>query len=78
MKTLESLVKPGDVIEVCGYQPKEATIWQITSADPAAISLAGRLITAEVIVLPDGKVQPWEDYGFHLCFPPGYRDHHSK
>ena len=78
MTTLEKLVKPGDVIEVCGYQPKEATMWQIVNADPSAPSLAGRLITAELIVLPDGKVQPWEDYGFHLCFSPGYRDHHSK
>ena len=78
MTTLETLVKLGDVIEVCGYQPKEATIWQITSADPTAVSLAGRLITAEVIVFPDGKAQSWEDYGFHHCFPPGYRDQHSK
>ena len=75
--SLENLVKPGDVIEVCGYPPKEATIWQM--AGPTSVtSLAGRLITAELIVLADGKVQRWEDYGFHLCFPPGYRDQHSK
>ena len=71
------LVKPGDVIEVCGYPPKETTIWQI-AGPTSATSLAGRLITAELIVLPDGKVQEWEDYGFHHCFPPGYRDRHSK
>jgi len=75
---LEKLVKVGDVIEVCGYQPKEATMWQIANPTPGATSLAGRLITAELIVLPDGKVQEWEDYGFHLCFPPDYRDRHSK
>jgi hypothetical protein len=75
---LEKIVKAGDVIEVCGYQPKEATMWQIASANPGAVSLAGRLITAELIVLPDGKLQEWEDYGFHLCFPPDYRDRHSK
>jgi hypothetical protein len=74
----EKLVKPGDVIEVCGYGPKEPLMWQIASADPGATSLAGRLITAELIVLPDGKVQEWEDYGFHHCFPPDYRDRHSK
>lgn len=75
---LEIGLKPGDVIEVCGYAPKEATTWQIASADPGATSLAGRLITAELIVMPDGRVQSWGDYGFHLCFPPGYRDQHSK
>ena len=77
-QTLEKVVKPGDVIEVCGYAPREALMWQIASADPGATSLAGRLITAELIVLPDGKVQSWGDYGFHHCFPPGYRDQHSK
>jgi hypothetical protein len=75
---LNNVVKPGDVIEVCGYGPKEPLMWQIASADPRATSLAGRLITAELIVLPDGKVQEWEDYGFHLCYPPGHRDRHSK
>jgi hypothetical protein len=53
-------------------------MWQIANPNPGAPSLAGRLITAELIVLPDGKVQEWEDYGFHLCFPSDYRDRHSK
>jgi hypothetical protein len=75
---LEKIVKVGDVIEVCGYPPKETTMWQIANPNPGAPSLAGRLITAELIVLPDGKVQEWEDYGFHLCFPSDYRDRHSK
>src|SRR5262245_5633953 len=48
-------LKAGDVIEVCGYVPKEATMWQIASADPSAASLAGRLINAEVMLMPDGK-----------------------
>lgn len=74
----EKLVKPGDVIEFCGYLPKERLMWQIANADPHRASLAGRLITAELLVLPDGREQPWEDYGFHHCFAAGYRDHHSK
>jgi len=74
---LDNLLKPGDVVEVCGYPPKENTIWQIASAD-GKTSLAGRLLTAELMVLPDGRVQSWEDYGFHHCFPPDYRDQHSK
>jgi hypothetical protein len=77
-RSLEKVVKPGDVIEVCGYAPKEAVMWQIASADAGAISLAGRLITAELIVMPDGKVQSWGDYGVHLCFPSDYRDVHSR
>jgi hypothetical protein len=67
------LLKPGTVIEVCGYVPREATIWQIASADSAA-SMAGRLLNAEMMVLPDGKEISWGDYHVHKCFPPGYRD----
>jgi hypothetical protein len=75
---LEKSLKPGDVVEVCGYAPREALMWQIASADPKAVSLAGRLITAELLVMPDGQEQSWGDYGFHHCFAPGYRDQHSK
>jgi hypothetical protein len=72
------VLKPGDVIEVCGYVPKERTMWQLASPDPQAVSLAGRLITAELLVMPDGREQSWGDYGFHKCFGPGYKDQHSK
>ena len=71
------ILKPGDEIEVCGYLPKERTIWQI-AAGAEAVSLAGRLITAELLVMPDGREQSWGDYGFHRCFPPGHRDQHSN
>jgi hypothetical protein len=75
---LENALKPGDEIEVCGYVPKEPLMWQITSATPGAASLAGRLITAELLVMPDGHEQSWGDYGIHKCFGPDYRDGHSK
>jgi hypothetical protein len=71
-------LKPGIVIEVCGYAPREPTVWQIASADPAAVSLAGRLLNAELLILPDGTQQSWGDYGVHKCFPPGYTDQHSR
>ena len=71
------VLKSGDIIEVCGYVPKERTIWQIASTSPDAVSLAGRLITAELLVMPDGREQSWGDYGFHRCFAPGYKDQHS-
>ena len=71
-------LKPGDVIEVCGYAPKEPIVWQIASADTGATSPAGRLINGETLVMPDGKEQSWGDYGVHLCFAPGFKDQHSK
>ena len=70
-------LKPGDEVEVCGYVPKETTVWQIASPDPRVTSLAGRLINAEVMVMPDGKQRSWGDYGVHKCFAPGYTDQHS-
>src|SRR6476660_5176995 len=33
-------LKFGDVVEVCGYLPKEPIVWQIASADPGAASLS--------------------------------------
>ena len=71
-------LKPGDVVEVCGYVPKEPIVWQIASADPSATSLSGRLINAETLVMPDGQERNWGDYGVHKCFAPGYKDQHSK
>lgn len=75
---LEGILKPGDVIDVCGYMPREALMWQIASADPTTASLAGRLITAERLLMPDGREQSWGDYGLHHCVAPEYRDQHSK
>jgi hypothetical protein len=69
-------LKPGDVVEVCGYLPKEATVWQLTSPDPTAVSLSGRLLNGEAIVMPGGREESWGDYGVHKCFGPEYRDAH--
>jgi hypothetical protein len=74
----KDVLKPGDVVEVCGYAPKEAVIWQIASADTSAISTSGRLINAEVLVMPDGQERSWGDYGVHKCFAPGHSDQHTK
>lgn len=71
------VVKPGDTIEVCGYEPKERTVWRIAGAPSDATSLSGRLITAELLVMPDGRIESWGDYGVHRCFGDGYRDQHS-
>ena len=74
----KEVLKPGDVVEVCGYLPKEAVTWQIASPDPAAVSRAGRLINGEVLIMPDGREESWGDYGVHKCFGPAYKDQHSK
>jgi hypothetical protein len=73
----KDIPKPGDVVEVCGYVPKQAVIWQIASPDTNTNSLSGRLINAEVLAMSDGKQQSWGDYGVHKCFAPGYTDQHS-
>jgi hypothetical protein len=70
-------LKAGDVVEVCGYLPKETIMWQVANADPGKTSLAGRLINAETLVMPDGKQRSWGDYGFHKCFEAGFKDQHS-
>ena len=71
-------LKPGDLVEVCGYLPKEPIVWQITSPDAGATSLSGRLINGETMVMPDGHEQSWGDYGAHKCFAPEYKDQHSE
>jgi len=72
------VLRAGDTIEVCGYLPKEKTVWQVAGTNPGALNLAGRLITAELLVMPDGHEQSWGDYGFHRCFAPDYKDQHSR
>jgi hypothetical protein len=77
MGLASDFLKPGDVVEVCGYVPKEPIMWQIASAD-GSVSLAGRLINSELLVMPDGRQQSWGDYGVHKCFAPGHTDQHSR
>src|SRR5262245_13302630 len=44
-------LKAGDVVEICGYLPKETTVWQIANPD-GGVSLSGKLINAESMVMP--------------------------
>lgn len=73
----KELPKPGDVVEICGYLPKEPVVWQIANPDPGGRSLSGRLINAETLTLPGGQPQSWGDYGVHKCFEGGFKDQHS-
>ncbi len=72
------VLKPGTVVEVCGYLPKEPLVWQIADPDSGATSIAGRLLNAELMVMPDGREQSWGDYGVHKCFASGHTDQHSR
>ena len=71
-------LKPGDVVEVCGYLPKEPIVWQLATPDTGSASAAGRLLDGETLTMPDGHERSWGDYGVHKCFPPGHRDQHSN
>jgi hypothetical protein len=72
-------LKVGDVIEFCGYVKKEGTVSQRTaSTRNAPKSVSGRILTAEVLVMPDGRKQPWVDYGHHKCLGPDYQDVHVR
>jgi hypothetical protein len=73
----KDFLKAGDVVEVCGYLPKEHVVWQMGSTDPSVQSLSGRLLNGESLVLADGSEHSWGDYGVHKCFTPGYRDQHK-
>lgn len=74
----QDVLKSGSVVEACGYAPKEPIMWQIANPAPGGVSLAGRLLNGEMMILADGKQLSWGDYGFHHCFESGYRDQHSK
>ena len=56
-------LKPGDVVEACGYLQKDPAAW---------------VLNGETLTMPDGHERSWGDYGVHKCFPEGHRDQHSK
>jgi hypothetical protein len=79
-------LKAGDVIEVCGYIPREGVESEKTiSTEPLTLSLkptmpksmTGRRLNAELLVMPDGQQRSWGDYGHHKCFGPDYHDMHK-
>src|SRR5262249_30591770 len=74
----KNVLKAGETVEVCGYLPKEPIVWQIPNGNLTGVSVSGRLMNAEMMVMPDGKQESWGDYGVHKCFPAGYSDQHSS
>jgi hypothetical protein len=56
----EDFLKPGDVIEVCGFVTKEQSVWST------------RPISGHLLVMPDGRRRFWSDYGvLEKCLKPG-------
>lgn len=54
-------LKPGDVVEVCGFVLKEEVDVR-----------AGRPLSGHLLVMPNGKRRYWSDYGvLHKCLNPG-------
>ena len=77
----------GEPIEVCGYALKEGIEQNRTiNTEPISLSLkdtmpqtmTGRVLDAEMLVMPDGQKMPWGDYGHHKCLGPDFSDIHTR
>jgi hypothetical protein len=82
----KTALKAGDVVEVCGYIPKQGAESQRTiKTVPVNLglngtspqSMSGLRMNGELLVMPDGQKRSWSDYGQHLCFGPDYHDNHK-
>ena len=59
--SIETYLKPGDVVELCGFRPRPAYAMQRSYGD-VDITVS-RFIHAQVIVMPDGRMRSWGPYG---------------
>jgi hypothetical protein len=57
----------GQTIEACGYGMKDVVV---STASDSLKRFSGRLINAELIVLPDGQRLVWAGYGTGKCLEP--------
>jgi hypothetical protein len=83
----KTALKAGDVVEVCGYVPKEGADSKLATATTVPLSLgvngtaprsvSGRRMNGELLVMPDGQKHVWSDYGQHLCLDPDFHDFHK-
>lgn len=63
------LVKPGDVIEVCGFYPKRTS-----ATSENADGSPRRFVHGQALVMPDGRMQSWGPYGkLDNCVRPNDR-----
>ena len=64
----ESFLKLGDVIEVCGFNPKK----ELLDRRPADAGPLPPFTHGHMIVMPDGRMSPWGPYGkLENCVRPG-------
>jgi hypothetical protein len=67
-------LKPGDVIEVCGFALREGVESQRRN-DQAGSSpnvRSGRALSGHLLVMPNGQRRFWSDYGaLEKCLEPG-------
>lgn len=64
----EEFFKPGDVIEVCGFDIKAGINPQRSPDAPAP---DGKYTHAQMVVMPDGRMQSWGGYGkLNNCVRP--------
>jgi len=54
----KTLMKPGDVIEVCGFHYKSQRLAHAETGAPVPPSMH-----AQLLVMPGGRMQPWGPYG---------------
>lgn len=81
----KTALKPGEVIEVCGYAPRETADAKLATATvPYGLgfnglpeSISGKRLNGELLVMPDGRKQTWSDYGQHLCMDADFHDSHK-
>lgn len=71
-------VKPGDVIEVCGFATKKGAGSQRPFPEPVSVSLrsstpepSGQLLNGNLLVMPDGRKRVLSNYGqLYQCLGP--------
>jgi hypothetical protein len=62
----QSLLKPGDVIEACGFHYKSQRAAHAETGAPLP-----PFMHAHLLVMPDGRMQPWGPYGkLNNCVRP--------
>ena len=67
-------LKPGEVVEVCGFVLKEEFASQraVPQANSNPNALSGRALSGHLLVMPSGKRRYWSDYGvLPKCLNPG-------
>lgn len=61
----EDSLKPGDVIEVCGFATKQgaSSLKPSTGSAASGAPVQGQLMNGHLLVLADGQKRFWSDYG---------------